>query len=599
MRLGLVIGLGVLSAVGCSTAPSSGPIALAPTLIAPKALLDGVTRLSVSVYDAAAVKCNTDGTATAGATLIDNPSKGPKALATKDLGTANCQNGARFCGDVQIDPSPSARVFLALGLTSDGKTQATGCSTVTYASSNTNKLEIKMFRLIPQAVCGGKPSTYKVVQCDQPGMAMDPVCDAECLSKEQFLSHGSGNPGQTSSTKNKEKAAFVWPAGSDPRANRFIAFAGDRSQTARTQVSMRVLDPDMYPCVGAKCDPDRGGFVQLNSFFIPNDPNNFDISTQSGDPQSQFNPAAAFANDKYFVAFEDGTGNTTKIALRTIKPDLSAEQPIAQPIALTMGNGQKRPAMAASAAGKIFVAWEANGEIRGRTVDPAACAAMCTLGAETLIGTGTKPSVAGTATGWVVAFQGGAAVKLRAIDGGGAASGSEIDVSTNGHTGNQESPSVAVLPTTGVVGVIWRDSGSGAIYAHRYTSALMPVTGETGPGAQVNDVTKADSSDEPALAAGSGAGGAYFAAAWVDRVTGHVRGRFLDGATGFLFNPVDGQVSEFQVTRTDPSTPADRHNPAIVIGGSSPYVAIGWEDNSGAGTGDKGIFARRFPVPLK
>jgi len=588
MRLGLVVGLGLVSALGCSSSTTDA-VALRPTLIAPQGVLDSVTRLSISVFDAAVATCNADGSVTGDTS---------KSLSAKDLGTANCANGAKFCGDLQIEPSSAPRTFQALGLTSDGKKVATGCAKAVIDKAASTPLSIKMFRLIPQAMCNGKPSPYKVVQCDAAGSATDPVCDAECLSKEQFLSHGSGNPGQTSSTKAKEKASFVWPSNGDPGVGRFIAFAGDQSQPTRRQVSMRVLDPDMAPCVGAKCAPDRGGFVQLNSFFIPNDPNNFDLSTQSGDPQSQYNPAAAYANNKYFVAFEDGTGNTSRIALRTIKPDISAEQPVGGPIALTMGNGQKRPAVAVSGGGQLLVVWEANGDIRGRTVDPNACTAMCTLGTEQLIGSGTRPSVAGTASGFVVTWQSGADVKLRALDAMGAGAGAEIKVNDATHSGNQDSPAVAAL-SSGTVGVIWHDSGNGGIFVQRYGAApgLAPVANDQGK--RINDLTASDPSDEPTIVAGSGAGGPFFAAAWVDRANGHVRARFLD-ATGFLYNPVDGQTSEFQATRAD-ADPSARHNPAVAIGGTVPYVAIGWEDNSGAATSmaEKGILARRFPVPLK
>lgn len=595
MRFGSVAGLAVLAAFGgCS--PSGSPVAnaLLPTIVMPAGLLDSVVRLQVLAFDGASTTCTNPDTAG----TVGGETSEVKALVNKDLGSTGCKPGEKFCGDLQIEPSDmKTRVFVANAYTADRKTVARGCQSL-VVKSGSNQLRIKMFRLIPQAMCGGKPSPNKVVQCDQPGSPTDPVCDVDCLSKEQFLSPGSGNAGQTSSTKVKERASFVWPADADPTAGRFVAFAGDQSPPARWQVSMRVLDPDMLPCFGAKCVPDRGSFVQLYSFLVPNDPTNGDLASQVGDTHTQYNPSAVYAADKYFVAFEDGTGNTSRIALRTVTASLFAEQPPNQAIGLSTAAGHKRPSMALGAGGKLFVAWEANGEIRGRTVDPNACTVACTLGTEQLVGSGTRPSVAGTASGWVVAWQGGADVKLRPLDASGAG-GTEVQVNDASHSGNQDTPAVAVL-STGAVAVLWHDSGNGGIFVQRYDGKLAPVAGDQGK--RINDLTASDPSDEPALVSGNGAGGAFFAAAWVHRASGHVHARFLDGAGAFLFNPVDGQTSEFQVTRTDPSTPDARQNPAIAVGGAAPYVAIGWEDNSGAGnggSGDKGLFARRFPVPLK
>jgi hypothetical protein len=66
----------------------------------------------------------------------------------------------------------------------------------------------------------------------------------------------------------------------------------------------------------------------------------------------------------------------------------------------------------------------------------------------------------------------------------------------------------------------------------------------------------------------------------------------VGGASGFLFNNVDGQPSEFQASLLDGR---QRDNPAIAVGGSGQYIAVGWEDKSPSP--GAGIVARRFPVP--
>ena len=74
-----------------------------------------------------------------------------------------------------------------------------------------------------------------------------------------------------------------------------------------------------------------------------------------------------------------------------------------------------------------------------------------------------------------------------------------------------------------------------------------------------------------------------------------MRARFLDGAGGFLYNFVNGQNGDFQVSTVDNET---RSNPAAAVGGDQgQYVAIAWEDNTGSPSTFKGIWGRRFPLP--
>ena len=81
-------------------------------------------------------------------------------------------------------------------------------------------------------------------------------------------------------------------------------------------------------------------------------------------------------------------------------------------------------------------------------------------------------------------------------------------------------------------------------------------------------------------------------AAWADGASGQIKARFPGGSSGFLFNNVDGQSDEFQASVDDGGS-HNRQNPAAVVGGSGPFVAIGWEDQAGT----PGIYVRRFPLP--
>jgi hypothetical protein len=217
-----------------------------------------------------------------------------------------------------------------------------------------------------------------------------------------------------------------------------------------------------------------------------------------------------------------------------------------------------------------------------------------------MFGAGTKPTVAGTPTGFVIAWQAGADVKVRAVDGSGAG-GAEQKVNDANHTGSQESPAVGSLPD-GSVAVVWSDTGAPGIFVQRYGPNLAMIAGDQAKA--IND-TDAGSAKKPCISptigVGSGAD-AFYAVAWINTANNHVYARFLDGKGGFLFNPVDGQASEFQASRAESS---GRANPTVAVGGAGPYVAIGWESAEGgpsalgAPTGGTAIWGRRFPVPMK
>jgi hypothetical protein len=80
----------------------------------------------------------------------------------------------------------------------------------------------------------------------------------------------------------------------------------------------------------------------------------------------------------------------------------------------------------------------------------------------------------------------------------------------------------------------------------------------------------------------------FYLAAWQSDAS--VRARFFGAASGFLYNPVDGQNGDFQAS---PAEPGARARPAVAVGGNS-HVAIGWEDQSVEHTG---VWVRRFPLP--
>jgi hypothetical protein len=104
----------------------------------------------------------------------------------------------------------------------------------------------------------------------------------------------------------------------------------------------------------------------------------------------------------------------------------------------------------------------------------------------------------------------------------------------------------------------------------------------------INDLVTDGDQVTPSIAGGASG---FYAVSWIDAASGHVRARLLDASSGYDFNNVTGQNDEFQVSLADGHT---RASPVSVAGGSGPFVAFVWEDQTPP---TPGIYARRFPTP--
>jgi len=549
--------LGLLSLVlACSS--GDGTVNLAPTLIFPQGVLDGVTRLNVSVYDGSGnLDCNAlDGTV--------KGLNGDTPLATKDLSTNNCPSGAKFCGDISVDKSGSPRLFAAQAFIGTASApNASGCTKVPNTNQDTLNIQIKMLRTLPPQQCNGKTSTT-IVQCTTGPNA---VCDANCESIEEYFSKGDGTT--TSDSKSKVRPQLVWPAASgDP--GRLVGVWGDKSPSGGTEVAMRVLADDMQPYAG------QGQYVQDNSFRMPGVQNGG--LPPVGYPLPQFNPTIASINGNYFIAFEDVGVPATAIKMRSLDPILNPQQSAAAQISASSSNAQALPSMAANG-NNLFVAWEdGTGKVVGTTV----ASSTLTAGTQQVLGTGTAPSVAATSSGWVAVWQAGTDVQMVTIDG----TGKPGTASKVNGTAGATHPGVAAFG--GNVCVVWAD-GNGNIRVQRYDGSGKAIANDQNNA--LEDTSLGGNQSAPSVAAGTN----FFVATWVDGSSGHVRARFLDGTGGFLFNFVNGQNGDFQASTVDGET---RNNPTAAVGGDQgQYVSIAWEDNTGAPSSFKGIWGRRFPLP--
>src|SRR4051812_6563843 len=95
----------VIVAAACGVSREEPNVHIVTSFTAPKAVLDHVTALTVTVYEGAT--CDE----TKGATTTDGATK----ITESTLQTAGCANGVKFCGDLKIDKSDTPRVFEAIG----------------------------------------------------------------------------------------------------------------------------------------------------------------------------------------------------------------------------------------------------------------------------------------------------------------------------------------------------------------------------------------------------------------------------------------------------------------------------------------------------
>jgi hypothetical protein len=586
-KLAAPLAVGVLAAACSQHGGDDLRVSLSPTLVMPRGLLDNVQTLTVAVYDAVGgVDCDTttgQATGTSGATPVIAPTK---------LDTVGCVAPAKYCGTLTISSSSKQRVFAAVALDSNKTEIADGCTKV-VVNQESLPLTIQMQRNVPPSVCGDG-TVQPTEQCEPAGDAAALVCDDQCHTKEERLSVSSGVAGNTidGAVGDKQQPSFTWPSGSGANG-RFLSVWSDKKP--RQQAAMRVLSDTL------DLDSSLGPAPSSVSFWLPDSTSS--SFPPNGEPNNQAFPTATFSNGKYFVAFQDDSTGHLEIHLRSMSANnpTVGDQPSGAPIGISGPNGggeagviHTLPSIAAGPGGAVYVAWQAGsttgpGKIVGRMFTPPS-----TYGAQVELSSGAtnqNVQVAATSSGWVVVWQSGSDISLRRIDTSGNPSAAEQKVNDSSHSGTQDHPGVATAGDA--FAVVWADHGAPAgtdIFVQRYASDGTAIAGDQAN--HINNVNTDGEQTAPAITGSSSAGG-MFAVAWIDGSSSHVRARLLDAKGGFLFNNVDGQTSEFQASVTDGHA---RNNPALAIGGSGPFIAIGWEDLDAS---KPGIYVRRFPLPTQ
>ncbi len=532
---------------------------------APRGLLDKAKQLELRVLEGQATCDPSKGAVT---------DSGAREIAKSNLGKESCPENVKFCGTVAVDKSDSPRVFEAKASGSSG-VLAVGCTTATVAEDSV-PIAIKMFRFLAPSVCGDG-TLQPTEQCEPGGTEL---CDESCQSNEILLSIGAtGNKTSTGKAGDKTDAFFLWPQASG-NDGRFLALYTDRALTSgNVEVGLRVMSDDLSPATTPPALANGSIFLPNGSAFPPD-----------AAPGRQSLPQAAFFGGKYWVVFQDDNSPGSSgldIHARSINNVFSSEQPAGAPLFIN-GDAQGEPAIQtapaiAASSERLLIAWEDQGagKIVTRTLTPPS-----TLGNQNDLSSGNgnvRPQIASRGKDWVVVWKSGAGIKRRTVGADGTPSGSEEAVNTSG--AGADGARVASLPD-GRFAVVW--SKDGDVFVQRFDARAIPIADDQAQ--PINDVITDGEQTQPTIAATPAAGGSYVVA-WRDASTGHIRARFLGGSSGFLFNNVNGQTSEFQASRGDGH---DRAAPVAAVGGSGPYVAIGWEDKS---SDNAGIVVRRFPLP--
>lgn len=571
------VGLGLAFVLAaCASDGDRADIALDTRFIAPRGLLDTVTKVTLTVYETGEGGATCD-PANGGSSATEATPK----VASRELASAGCAAGVRFCGDLRVTRSEADRVFVAVATDATNDRIAQGCTTAKVNQENV-PLDIKLVRAIPPSTCGNGV-VEGLEQCDPPSGT---ACTAACKTEESHLSLGS-TAGNTKAGVVGEKAdtATLWREGA---TSRFFALFTDKS-SGKTDVGLRVLDSSFAPI--SQPAAAASGFV-----FLPNG-----SAPAAPATAAQSAPRATVLGASVWTVFQvesTTAGNGTDIALRSFDAQLAPGEPSGVGVNGPNGGGeagaQTLPALAAGENGKLFVAWQdesggpGSGRIFGRSFSP-----PNVLGNQQELSTGTsnaRPRVASLPTGFVIVWESGGDIKLRLVSPDGTPAGGESVVNEK-VAGVQERPDVAAL-ADGRFAVVWADrsSGNADVVLQRFSAQVAKIAGDQTN--VVNDLVKDGDQTSPAIA-GTAAKAGVYVVAWTDALRGQIRARYTRLGEGFPFNPIDGSDSEFAVGTRDGRK---RSAPSVAIGGKDPFVGIAWDDQAAA---TPGIYGRRLPVPAK
>lgn len=551
------------------------PVDLGLVMVAPQAIKDADS-VELYVFPAKGHKCLPDGQVDA------IPKEAQKfALSNKD-----CPEGLSWCKDISLDRSSTKQMFAAIAK-EQGQDVLAGC-TSKAVDQDPLEVTIEMKQIIVPKCCGD--GILQVgEQCDPGGVpecglvVEDEVCFPDCTAKEVLLSIDDPvKPFLTNAPHTKFDLAMAFCPGNAQTgtALRTLFTSTDGAVNNKSDINVRVMSPDLrtitdpaplslqlrLPLVCATVTGNGGKGAEITASIAP-------VSATSTLMVYASNEKLSSSSDVFLIEHtEDGCADVG------INTDPAVLVSITSPTP-----GATSPDIARGPEGTALIVWKQGEQIvsrvwKGGVLLPAADQAPTT------IANGSAPKVAGSATGWVVVYEGAGAgdgdgIFKRTIGIDGIPGPEEL---VNGNTGGgQIQPDVAMLDD-GTYAVVWMSAGD--IFLQRYDANGAAVKGDQDAALNTDRI---GGHAFPAIGAPQ-TGGGFFAAAWENGDDGSISARFMD-KTGYLFNSIDGTSGSFLASH--PAIGGLRHRPAVAIGN---VVAFGWQDDSDL---HPGVFVRRFPVP--
>lgn len=529
-------------------------------MLAPEGLLGDATSVKLSVFDASASTC--DPTTGSAGTI-------PTTAQSFTLKKEGCDTG-KWCGQITLDKNGAKKIF-AVDVRNDSGLLGQGCTTAVI-NQDPLDVNIKVVRYVAPACCGD--GALQVGELCDPGgstscggVTADEVCLADCTVAELPIDRSPTDPAPATGTESGVSIAFV---GGNGQLQNGLRAAFELAAAGGSDIAIDFRKSDMSHVTTPQ---------QLAApLRIPLKCSN---PSAAGQARQQRTPSiAAFDASNSIVVFtsDEVLPNNFNLYYSSLGADGCAA---AGPVRLnTTDNGVTEPRVAIGPGGVALVVWSQNGDIKGRTVDAAG-----TLGTEVTIATGKGPKVAGNASGWVVAYEGSGAgdddgIFMKKVSASGTA-GAETLVNAK-TAGAQDQPDVSLRADGRLLVTFHSDSD---VYFQRFDASGAAVAGDQG--APLNSSTAGEQAN-PAAATGAGD---YFVVAWENQATGEIWARYVGGSSGFVFNSVNGQNSDFLASASSAS--GARRKPSVAVGGDG-WIVMAWEDQSPSHTG---IFLRRFPLP--
>jgi hypothetical protein len=141
-----LLALGPLLA--CASEDDRFAVAVTPSVILPRGILDQVTSIGLRVYDSrTGVTCNLDDGQVGGNV--------ERIVTESQLTSEGCAEGVRFCGTLRVRRSTTPYVFGATAVDDSGRLLAAGCLEDRIDEPRRD-LTIQMRRYLEPALCGNQ-----------------------------------------------------------------------------------------------------------------------------------------------------------------------------------------------------------------------------------------------------------------------------------------------------------------------------------------------------------------------------------------------------------------------------------------------------------